>query len=129
MRLPVTVEGEPHTWPEVKSKKHLEPVLVFPTAEKAMRLAMLRSEVLDFSKYDSHTCQLPMMLWTPRPQFTNWQYHTQISIEFQPAVIRPLSQLTNWQRRTSFSAWPWYFSPPKRRPVLAFLKTMSLVSL
>ena len=36
-RLPVMLVGEPHEWPESKSRKHLDPTLVLFTTEKAIR--------------------------------------------------------------------------------------------
>ena len=85
-RLPVRLTGEPHECPVEKSKKHREPTLMLLTAEKAMRLMLLRSAMPERRKSDSQTCQLPMTLWTPRPQSSNRPYHTQMSIEFQFTV-------------------------------------------
>jgi len=116
-------------WPVSKLKKHFEPTLTLLTAEKAIRFCVLMSATRERRKSDCQTCQLPMTLWTPRPQSSKREYQTQTSNEFQLTVCTPVSQRRKRQRSTSFSAWPLVLGPPKTSPAFASLKVMSLVSL
>src|SRR6059036_981661 len=90
--------GEPQVWPEEKSKKRREPMLVLFTAEKAMRFCVLISARRERRNRHFQTCQLPMTLCTPRPQSSNREYHTQMSIEFQLTVENFLEhrQVMGW---------------------------------
>jgi hypothetical protein len=47
IRLPVIEVGEPQVCPPAKSRKQAEPIEVFPTNEKTIRLALPMSAVFE----------------------------------------------------------------------------------